>query len=205
MLLIYCKACSTAFTPNNLEDKTCDCGNTIGRKITGSIVDGSGKDTVQFSGHNAVVLEIPESLLNSNTYLYPTVIINTQVKQSDKEFCIEVLTYLNEKAGTDYRLKYPSSHTDKILARRKDGATMDEIKKVIDCKVDQWKGTESAIYLRPETLFNRTKFSNYLGQINVKRSNVQSTSKSQFNTFANAVYGAGKLLSKDSNAGGSSQ
>lgn len=75
----------------------------------------------------------------------------------------EAIDYLNTKTGAHYRdveanLKF-------VRARLAEGATLDEIKSVIDMKVRDWGGTESAKYLRPETLFNATKYNQYAGQI----------------------------------------
>ena len=44
-----------------------------------------------------------------------------------------------------------------------EGFNLDDFKRVIDIKVDDWRGTEFEKYLRPETLFG-TKFENYLNQ-----------------------------------------
>jgi uncharacterized phage protein (TIGR02220 family) len=74
----------------------------------------------------------------------------------------EVIDYLNEKAETNY--KSSSSKTQTLIkARQSDGFTLDDFKKVIDNKVTEWKGSEMAKYIRPETLFG-TKFESYLNQ-----------------------------------------
>ena len=39
------------------------------------------------------------------------------------------------------------------------------MKKVVDIKCNQWLGTDAAKYLRPETLFNATKFESYINEI----------------------------------------
>ena len=52
-----------------------------------------------------------------------------------------------------------------VRARLAEGATVDEIKAVIDMKAREWSGTDSAKYLRPETLFNATKYNQYVGQV----------------------------------------
>lgn len=74
----------------------------------------------------------------------------------------EVLTYLNQRAGTAYR---SSSKKTKalILARSKEGFSLDDFKAVIDKKSQEWKGTEWEKFIRPETLFG-TKFESYLNQ-----------------------------------------
>ena len=72
----------------------------------------------------------------------------------------EIIEYLNLKAKTSYK---PNSKTAKkhIIARLNEGFTVAEFKKAIDNKVKEWKDTEYAKYLRPETLFG-TKFESYL-------------------------------------------
>jgi uncharacterized phage protein (TIGR02220 family) len=71
------------------------------------------------------------------------------------------IDYLNSKADTQYR--YGNSNRKLINARLKD-YDIREICGVIKKKCDEWKGTEMARYLRPSTLFNATKFEEYLNQ-----------------------------------------
>lgn len=71
-----------------------------------------------------------------------------------------LLAYLNEKAGKSYR--EIGTHLKLIVARlREEGVTPDDVKQMIDRKVREWRGTEQEKYLRPETLFNKTKFASY--------------------------------------------
>ena len=74
----------------------------------------------------------------------------------------EVVSYLNEKAGTAYRsgAKDTQSH---IRARFEDGFSIEDFRTVIDKKCAEWKGTDMEKYLRPATLFG-TKFESYLNQ-----------------------------------------
>lgn len=90
---------------------------------------------------------------------------NKNNKENIKEN-IEVLDYLNEKAGTHY--KPVESNLKFINARLKD-YTIEDLKSVVDKKVAEWKGTTMQKYLRVETLFNATKFESYLnGLENIK-------------------------------------
>jgi predicted phage replisome organizer/uncharacterized phage protein (TIGR02220 family) len=74
----------------------------------------------------------------------------------------EIVTFLNEKAGTKYRSS--SAKTKKLIhARFEDGFKLDDFKTVITKKTDEWLNTDMAKYLRPETLFG-TKFESYLNQ-----------------------------------------
>lgn len=74
--------------------------------------------------------------------------------------CSEIISYLNEKAGTKYKHNTKSTQT-KIHARMAEGFTIDDFKTVIDKQCNKWRGTNMAEYLRPETLFG-TKFEGYL-------------------------------------------
>ncbi|MDQ7251912.1 conserved phage C-terminal domain-containing protein [Pediococcus pentosaceus] len=85
----------------------------------------------------------------------------------DLETFKEIISYLNEKAGTKYRAS--GSKTQRLIkARFNDGFNDEDFRKVIDIKVAEWSGTDMAKYLRPETLFG-TKFESYLNQ-EVKKS-----------------------------------
>ena len=81
-------------------------------------------------------------------------------KDIDKDIYINIISYLNQKAGTNYK---PSSKKTKtcIHARLSEGFTLDDFKTVIDKKCAEWIGTDFETYLRPETLFG-TKFEGYL-------------------------------------------
>lgn len=83
-------------------------------------------------------------------------------------FIQEVVSYLNEKAGTSYKPTTPK--TQKLIhAREKEGFTLDDFKTVINKKCAEWLHNGDMVrYLRPETLFG-TKFESYLNQKEVKR------------------------------------
>jgi uncharacterized phage protein (TIGR02220 family) len=76
----------------------------------------------------------------------------------------EILSFLNEKTGKNYR---PVDATLKpIIARLKDGTSVDDIRAVIAKKCREWLPDEKmAEYLRPKTLFNATNFANYEGEL----------------------------------------
>jgi uncharacterized phage protein (TIGR02220 family) len=74
------------------------------------------------------------------------------------------ILYLNEKVKRSYSPKNKSNR-DLIQARYNEGRTLADFKKVIDLKVSQWLSDEKMFkFLRPETLFNRTKFESYLNE-----------------------------------------
>ena len=73
-----------------------------------------------------------------------------------------IVDHLNEKAGTNFRDQSKSTRQH-IHARLDEGFTEADFYTVIDKKVEEWKGTDMAKYLRPETLFG-SKFEGYLNQ-----------------------------------------
>ena len=74
------------------------------------------------------------------------------------------ILYLNEKTGRKYDAKNKGNQ-EFIKARYSEGRTQEDFKIVIDKKVAEWLSDEKmAKYLRPETLFNRTKFESYLNE-----------------------------------------
>ena len=74
----------------------------------------------------------------------------------------EIVDYLNEKTGKNFKHKTPKTRKF-IEARWNQDFRLDDFKKVIDVKTDEWLNTDSDKYLRPETLFG-TKFEGYLNQ-----------------------------------------
>ncbi len=84
------------------------------------------------------------------------------IKKSDQRPEIaEVIEYLNRQAGSKY--KATDSTTAMIAARLNEGFTTEDMKKVIDIKSAEWRGTDFEKYLRPQTLFG-SKFQAYLNQ-----------------------------------------
>lgn len=75
----------------------------------------------------------------------------------------ELLSFLNAKSGKAFR-EVPAN-LDLITARLREGYSAQEIRQVVARKCREWSGDEKmAPYLRPETLFGRTKFSQYIGE-----------------------------------------
>lgn len=77
---------------------------------------------------------------------------------------VEVLNFLNVK--TDHQYQPVDANLKLIRARFKEGATMQDMKMIIAMKRREWKDKEEfAKYLRPATLFDKTKFWQYHGQL----------------------------------------
>lgn len=71
-----------------------------------------------------------------------------------------VLHLLNETSGRSFRETDPNLTF--ISSRlREPGVDLSGVRKMIERQCKRWKGTEQAEYLRPETLFNKTKFDGY--------------------------------------------
>jgi uncharacterized phage protein (TIGR02220 family) len=84
--------------------------------------------------------------------------INNQAK--------EVLEFLNsqrEAKGEGFR--FVDTNLNFIKDRLKSGVSVEDCKKVIINQKKLWSGTPSMTYFRPATLFNKTKFEQYFGQI----------------------------------------
>lgn len=78
----------------------------------------------------------------------------------------DIVEYLNEKAGTNYR--HTTRKTQSLIkARLNEGFDLEDFKHVIDVKVAEWgNNPEMSKYIRPETLFSN-KFEGYLNQLPV--------------------------------------
>lgn len=80
----------------------------------------------------------------------------------NSELCKEIIDYLNEKTNKKYRANNKETQRH-INARVNDGYKLEDFKKVIDEKCNEWKNTSMDLYLRPNTLFGN-KFESYLNQ-----------------------------------------
>ncbi len=76
----------------------------------------------------------------------------------------EVVLYLNEKSGKNFSPKTKKTIT-LISSLFDDGYSIDNFIQVIDIKTEDWEEDgKMCKYIRPETLFNKTKFENYLNE-----------------------------------------
>lgn len=95
---------------------------------------------------------------NNNTYI-------VENEKNEKQEVIpyeEIVNYLNEKTGKQYRDTTPKTR-ELIRARWNEGFRLEDFKKVINNEVLKWKDTDMENYLRPITLFS-TKFESYLNE-----------------------------------------
>ncbi len=86
--------------------------------------------------------------------------ISCEAKPHAKEIAIEILGYLNSKAGSRFTPSTP--HVDLVKARLSDGADLELMKRVVDDRCRRWLGDERMRgYLRPKTLFAKSNFWSY--------------------------------------------
>lgn len=76
----------------------------------------------------------------------------------------EIIDYLNEKTNSHYR--HTTKATQRIInGRLSENFTVDDFKRVIDIKTEQWLNDKKmSAYLRPETLFAASHFESYLNE-----------------------------------------
>jgi uncharacterized phage protein (TIGR02220 family) len=80
-------------------------------------------------------------------------------KQAD-----EVLSFLNEKTGRNYR--HVDTNLKPIVMLMKTGVSQEQMYAVVAMMCRKWAGdSKMDDYLRPATLFNKTKFESYIGFI----------------------------------------
>lgn len=117
------------------------------------------QDNIMSGKPDVVSLACENNAVNRNapTHSPPTT-------PSLKNQAVDVLQFLNEKTGRTYRPV--ETNLKLITARLRSGATVMDCRQVIAKKTREWKGdAKMAEYLRPATLFNATKFEQYLGEL----------------------------------------
>lgn len=88
-------------------------------------------------------------------------------KNNFKPQAEEILTFLNTKANRAFQ-PVPAN-IDLIVNRLKEGATPGQCRQVIARKIMDWATDDNMhTYLRPKTLFNRTNFAQYVGELVVE-------------------------------------
>lgn len=96
--------------------------------------------------------------------------IKTDIDNNKLSICKEVLDYLNEKTGKNFKAK-TKAHQKFITARLNEGYKLEDFKYVVDVMCAKWTGTDYEQYLQPQTLFGN-KMDNYLNQPMPKRSTI---------------------------------
>lgn len=136
-------------------------GTQKGHSQKGGIQKGGAQ-----KGHNQKGDDIVKTNHTNTNYT------NTKTNKKEKEGPIKenakkVIGYLNKKLNSKFRNS--ETHTKYIEARLKEKYTIADLKTVIDKKCDQWLDTKMSSFLRPQTLFSKSKFDGYLNEIVKKR------------------------------------
>lgn len=90
--------------------------------------------------------------------------VKVKVKDKVKDIHIvkEVIEYLNQKTGKEYKTTSDNNQS-LIIARFNEGYTADELKRIVDNMCELWLGDEKMErFLRPQTLFQHSKVEGYL-------------------------------------------
>jgi len=86
--------------------------------------------------------------------------VEASSKRNFAEDARSLIAFLNASAGRSYQAD--GAHLELLVQRLKQtGIEVVEVQKMILRQVKLWKGTEMEKYLRPQTLFNKTKFAGY--------------------------------------------
>lgn len=151
---------STSSTVENVENSTISTGQNKNKEIEEEINISADADINILSGRAPVAVNgnDPQKMVQKET-------ISTKTKNSrgDDKFSAEIdeiVMYLNQKANKNFFTRTEPTRQC-IRARLSEGHTVEDFKKVIDNKVEQWLGTENDKYLRPETLFCPKHFDSY--------------------------------------------
>ena len=110
-----------------------------------------------------------EQQMNTNNNVNNVNNVNNTSKPAKKSTgeAIKVLEYLNKKAGSNF--KPVDANTSLVNGRIKEGYTIEDCFAVIDSKHSEWVGSDMEKFLRPSTLFGTKNFSQYQGQVGMKK------------------------------------
>lgn len=111
------------------------------------------------------VLNILDTLLYiSVDKIFKKIILRSKalkLLEPEKEDIEKIIEYLNNKTNRRFSTKN-SSNVKLIKSRLKEGYSVEDCIGVIDTMVLKWgRDNKMRYYLRPETLFNQTKFQTY--------------------------------------------
>ena len=113
---------------------------------------------------NVNILTLNANILTLNANIVPQIERERErdidIDSKESIYC-GAIKHLNITTGKKFRLT-PTVRSN-LSARVKEGATLEDIKTVIDKKYSQWSTTDMQKYLRPPTLFG-TKFDSYLNE-----------------------------------------
>lgn len=124
---------------------------------TKEVISGNPEETEAKANHKPLTINQLNTLSGN-----PDPVPEKPKKQNRTREADEVLAHLNKVCGS--RFQPVAANLNLITARLREGATVDDMKTVIDRKYAEWHDDDAMRkYLRPETLFNAIKFAGYLG------------------------------------------
>lgn len=126
---------------------------------------------VNYEVYQSEAAELTSNLTSNLTNNQPATNHNRRKKEiKNKEIDIssseieEIISYLNQKTGKNFRATTGSTKKH-IDGRLKEGYSVEDFKRVIDVKCNQWLAdSKMSAYLRPETLFAPSHFEAYLNE-----------------------------------------
>ncbi len=145
-------------------------GNSYLAKWTNSTEQGCIKNLKSLLDKRLIIKDKTYSYNNSSNYLVNwKTLEELSIKvgpfyyypEAKLEEVKEIMTYYNEKTSQNY--KSIKEFSRKINNWFIQGFKVEDFKKVIDIKTEEWKNTDGEYYLRPSTLFG-DKFEDYLNQ-----------------------------------------
>lgn len=134
-------------------------------------------------------LEILEETKTGELSLVASNFVQSNANCVKKEFYNEIISYLNEKAGSKYRSNVKATQ-ELINGRVREGYSMEDFKKVIDYCCSEWlHRPEMKPYLRPSTLFRPSKFESYLFQAETTKGYLERVTSSASAREVSKEYG----------------
>ena len=105
-----------------------------------------------------------ENILSSSANIDRAAVKQKSKRSEQNEAAKHLIEYLNQKAGRKFRAT--PTNLKLITARLSEGYKPADVARVIERKCAEWlNDPQMSQYLRPSTLFNATKFNDYVGQI----------------------------------------
>ena len=163
----FCDRYGKCFVSNKyLGDVLNRSESTVSRLVAELVDAGYFNSIVDQNDANKRTLTLSAKMLipirkNEDTYTQKCEDNNTIYNNNKLNIFKEVISYLNEQANTSFKSGNKANQR-LISARVDEGYKLEDFKTVVDNMVAKWKGTEWEQYLRPQTLFQASKFENYL-------------------------------------------
>lgn len=142
-------------------------------------------DAVVVATGDATASATGDAFSSNSSIVYKEEIVSNQIKEKKREKSknainatqdvIDIVEHLNIRSGRKFNAQRQQT-ANLVISRLKEGFSIEDCKKVIDCKVEKWGNDDKMRpYLRPETLFAASKFEGYLQDANdIKNSNQTS-------------------------------